>query len=145
MKIQNKKINSWLANGNLPARILLSGTGDLLDLAIEIAAKLQGKSREFIESGTDSDTTIFRDTGKSFRIDWSDTAKKAGDQECENVKGMIKLAHQKPIAPYRIIILENIERTTYPAFHAMLKLIEEPASRVILFLRQKITTNYWIR
>lgn len=137
MKVEHKKINSWLTNGNFPARVLLSGNGDLLDLALNIASKLQGKSREIIESGIDSDTTIFRDTGKSFRIDWSDAGKKAGDQEHENVKGMIKLAYQKPLAPYRIIILENIERATHPAFHAMLKLIEEPAKKVIFIFTTK--------
>ncbi len=137
MKITNKKIKSWLANGSFPARVLLSGNGDLLNLAIEIASQLQEKSREIIESGIDSDTTIFRDTGKSFRIDWSEAGKKAGDQEHENVKGMIKLAHQKPLAPYRIIILENIERATHPAFHAMLKLIEEPAKKVIFIFTTK--------
>lgn len=137
MEIKNQRIKSWLKNGKLPRRLLLSGTGDLLSLAIEIATQLQSKSREVIESGIDSDTTIFRDTGKSFRIDWSDTAKKSGDQEHENVRGMIKLAHQKPLSPYRIIILENIERTTHPAFHAMLKLIEEPSSQVIFIFTTK--------
>jgi replication-associated recombination protein RarA len=131
MEICNNKIKNWLTSQNFPARTLLSGKGNLLDLAIEIASRLQGISREKIESGIHADTTLFRDTGKSFRIDWSDMAKKAGDQEHENVKGMIKLAHQTPLSPYRIIILENIERVGREASHAMLKLIEEPASRVV--------------
>jgi len=137
MQIKNKKINSWLASGKFPARVLLSGSGNLLDLALEIAAKLQGKSREIIESGLDADTTIFRDTGKTFRIDWSDSAKKDDQSETENVRGMIKIAHQKPLAPYRIIILENIERVGRDASHAMLKLIEEPAEKVIFIFTTK--------
>ena len=137
MEINNSKINTWLSKGNFPARILLSGSGDLLDLSIEIASKLQGISREIIESGIQSDTTVFRDNGKSFKIAWSETAKKDGQTEKENVRGMIKLAHQTPLSPYRIIILENIERVGRDASHAMLKLIEEPASRVIFIFTTK--------
>jgi DNA polymerase III delta prime subunit len=137
MEIGNKKIANWLANKKFPARTLLSGKGNLIDIAIDIAANLQGISREKIESGIHADTIIFRDNKKSFKINWSDAAKKDGQSEHENVCGMIKLAHQTPLSPYRIIILENIERVGREASHAMLKLIEEPASKVIFIFTTK--------
>ncbi len=136
-EIPNKKIQSWLNNKCFPARVLLSGTGNLLEIAISIAQHLQKNSRENIASGLDPDTIIFRDNGKSFKIDWSDTAKKEGQSEYENVRGIIKLAHQKPVAPYRIIILENLERVTREASHALLKIIEEPAEKVIFIFTTK--------
>lgn len=137
MNISNHKIQNWLQNNKFPARVLLSGSGNLLYLAIEIASELQGKSREIIESGIHADTIIFRDDGNSFKIGWSEAAKKAGQSEQENVRGMIDFAHKKPLAPYRIIILENIERVGRDASHAMLKLIEEPAKKVIFIFTTK--------
>ncbi len=130
MQIKNKKILSWLKNKNFPARVLLSGKGDLLNLAIEIASDLQGKSREIIESGIDSDTTIFRDTG-IFKIGDSDNPEK------DSVRGLIKLAYQKTLSNYRLIILENLERVGRDASHALLKLIEEPPTKVIFIFTTK--------
>ncbi|MCF7905582.1 hypothetical protein K9L63_00085 [Candidatus Gracilibacteria bacterium] len=129
------KIQKWLRADAFPQRVILSGDKSALDMAIEVASQLQDFPREKIEKGIHSDTILFRDTGKSFKIDWSDTAKKEGQGEYENVRGMIRWAHQKPTeGTYRIIILENLERVSHVAPHALLKLIEEPPARsVFLF------------
>ncbi|MDH3324799.1 MAG: hypothetical protein OEL89_04115 [Candidatus Peregrinibacteria bacterium] len=126
-----KKITKWLEKGVFPQRILLSGGEDLAEIALEIAAKLQNCTQEEIEKGIQPDTIFFRDTGKSFKIDFSDTAKRDGQSQHENVRGMIKWAHQKPVSNKRIVILENFERISHDANHALLKLLEEPPINAI--------------
>ncbi len=132
MSLVPAKIQKWLRAEIFPQRIILSGDRGALDVAMEIASALQNCPREKIEKGIHSDTILFRDLGKSFKIDWSDAAKKDDQSENENVRGMIRWAHQKPSeGKYRIVILENFERVSNVAPHAMLKLIEEPPTNAI--------------
>lgn len=134
----NSQINKWLASDVFPQRVLISGGSDAIEIAIETASQLQGTNREKLEKGIHLDTMIFRDKGKSFKIDWSDAAKKDDQGEYENVRGMIKWAHQKPSeGRYRIIVLENFERVSRDAPHAMLKLIEEPPTNVVFLFTTK--------
>lgn len=130
------KIQTWL-NGTFPQRVLLSGGDGGLDLATEIAAQLQGASVEKIRSGIHEDTIVFPDNGKSFKIDYSDTAKREGQSEHENVRGMIKWISQKPINPYRIVILENVERASREAPQALLKILEEPPPQGVFLFTTK--------
>ncbi|MCF7830639.1 hypothetical protein K9M41_01405 [Candidatus Gracilibacteria bacterium] len=126
------KIQKWLQAEVFPQRVLLSGGNNAVGIALEIASSLQQTNREKIERGIHSDTLVFRDIGKSFKIDWSDTAKKDGQGEYENVRGMVRWAYQKPNeGKYRIVILENFERVSNVAPHALLKLIEEPPVNAI--------------
>ncbi len=130
-----QQIDKWIASEVFPQRVILSGGPEALDIALETASQLQGASRKKIEKGIHLDTLVFKDKGKSFKIAWSDAAKKDDQGEYENVRGMIRWAHQKPNeGKYRIIILENFERVSRDAPHALLKLIEEPpTSAVFLF------------
>lgn len=126
------KIQKWIDAEVFPQRVLLSGGTNAFDTALEIASILQQASREKIERGIHSDTIVFRDKGKSFKIDWSDSAKKDDQGEYENVRGLIRWSHQKPLeGVYRIAILENFERVSRDAPHALLKLIEEPPLKTI--------------
>ncbi len=130
-------VQKWLDAGVFPQRILLSSADPMVDMAIEIASQLQAETPERIASGIHSDTMVFRDEGKSFKVDYSEAAKKDGQGEHENVRGMISWAHQKPTAPKRIIVLENLERVTSSAPHAMLKLIEEPPEKAVFLFTTK--------
>lgn len=126
------KITKWIEKEVFPQRVLLSGSKENKEIALEIAAKLQKTEKEKIKKGIHSDTILFEDNGKSFKIDWSDAAKKNEQNEHENVRGLIKWAHQKPVeGKYRIVILENLERLSDVAPHACLKLIEEPPLKTI--------------
>lgn len=134
----SQKIQKWIEKDVFPQRVLLSGQGNNIEIALDIATQLQKTTKEKIEKGIHSDVILFRDTGKSFKIDWSDAAKKEEQGEHENVRGLIKWAHQKPVeGKYRIVILENLERLSDVAPHACLKLIEEPPLKTIfLFTTQ---------
>ncbi len=126
------QIQTWLDNKVFPQRILISGGKEAVDIALQIAGKLQNVSPEKIQKGIHTDTLFFPDNGKSFKIDWSDTAKKEEQGEYENVRGMIRWAHQKPCeGEWRIVILEGLERLSREAPHACLKLIEEPPLKTI--------------
>jgi len=59
------KIEKWLSSSVFPQRVMLSGMGDNIAIALEIAARLQGVDQEMISKGLHADTTIFRDKGKS--------------------------------------------------------------------------------
>lgn len=121
------KIQKWFDRNIFPQRVILSGTTGVFDMAVAIASLLQNVPISEIEKGVHADTTVFRDDGNTFKI--------GGDSEDHcSVRGLIKWSTQKPIAHKRIIILENLERTSRDAPHALLKLIEEPpASAVFLF------------
>ncbi len=132
------QINKWITNEAFPQRVLLSGGPDAIEIALQTASQLQGVSREKIEKGIHLDTLVFRDKGSSFKIDWSDAAKKDDQGEYENVRGMIRWAHQKPSeGRYRIIVLENFERISRDAPHALLKLIEEPPLKALFLFTTK--------
>lgn len=132
-----ENVQKWLTAGVFPQRVLLSSADSMIDMAMEIAAQFQGVPVDTIASGVHSDTVVFRDEGKSFKVDFSESAKKDGQSHHENVRGMISWAHQRPTAPHRIIILENLERVTSSAPHAMLKLIEEPPEKAIFLFTTK--------
>ena len=102
----------------------------MIEIALEIATKLQESNISEINQGIHPDTIVFRDEGQSFKI---------GDEgdDHESVRGLIKWSSQKPTSEYRIAVLENLERTSLAAPQALLKLVEEPPSRaVFLFTTQ---------
>jgi len=129
-----EKIEKWIERGCFPQRCLLSGGGNLVEIAVEIAGKLQHCHAEKINAGAHADTVVFRDFGQSFKIDFSDKEKDCDQSELENARGIIRWTSQKPadLTGFRIVILENFERITHEAAHSLLKLIEEPPPRVIL-------------
>lgn len=132
MNMIPKNIEKLIQKNQCPQRILLSGSGDNKECALEIASRLQKTPKEILQKKAHSDTILFEDEGKSFKIDWSDAAKKDEQGEYENVRGLIRWAHQKPtVGAYRIVIFENIERLTDVSPHACLKLIEEPPQKTI--------------
>lgn len=121
------KIERWLSAEAVPQRLLLTGRNDAWEIALEIAARLQKDSVKHIESGLNADTLILKDDG-TFKI---------GDDKDTNsntVRGMIRWAHQKPSAPWRIIVFENFERVFHAAVHATLKLLEEPPTKTLFLL-----------
>lgn len=132
-------VEQWLQSDTFPQRVLLSaGDGSGFDIALHIAATLQGADIATIQSGAHPDTIVFQDTGKSFKIDFSDAAKKDGQDEHENVRGLIRWAHRTPQpGHYRIAILQNLQRVSRESPHALLKLIEEPPSRTIFLFTCK--------
>ena len=77
------KITTWLKHKTFPQRIILSGHNKNINLAIELASKLQNTTTEEIEKGIHLDTQIFRDNGQSFKL-----GEDSNDQA--SVRGMIK-------------------------------------------------------
>lgn len=112
-------------------RLLYCGGESAFGHLVALSAQLQGVPEASIIAGTHPDTLVLRDTGESFRI---------GEDEEESsgtVRGLIHWAHQKPAAPYRIALLQNLERASRESPHALLKLIEEPPSRCLLLFTTK--------
>ncbi len=126
------QVRAMMTTGRLPQRLLLSG-GDGLTLALELAAGLQDVPPQAIERNLD--TLILRDQGKSLKIDHSDAAVRDGQGEYESVRGVMRWCHQsRGDSPWRIVIIEHIERATREAPHALLKLLEEPPAGVRFIL-----------
>jgi hypothetical protein len=125
MNIVRGRIQTLLQKGELPQRVILSGAN--VEYALELAAQLQGRNYIDVERGIDSDTLVVRDNGKSLKIDYSDAARRDEQGAYENVRGIIRWMNRKPtVSPNRIVVIENIERITRDAPHALLKIIEEP-------------------
>ncbi len=119
------KIQKWIEKDIFPPRALLSGSGDLYPVALEIASQIQGVDTAEIEQGIHADTLLLRDQGESLKI---------GENEHDEgtVRHIIKWCVQKPTAPHRVVILEHLERASYNAPQALLKLVEEPPPEVVL-------------
>jgi hypothetical protein len=52
----------------------------------------------------------------------------------EQVKGMVAYVQRSPVSPYRLVLVENIERLTLEASNALLKVLEEPPSHTLFLL-----------
>ena len=105
-----------------PQRLLLSGL-NAKARALEIAAELNRTDPVKITAGIATDALFLEDLGESFKI---------GDEEKpekNSARGLIKWINQTPLAPHRIVILENFERASREAPQALLKVLEEPPSR----------------
>ncbi len=118
------KIQQWLDRDYFPQRVLLSGGVKPFDELISIASALQAESPEKILSGICPDTLVLRNEG-AFKIGNKDNPDK------DSARGMIRWAMQTPVKNYRIVILEDFERTGREANNALLKILEEPPPRVI--------------
>lgn len=134
------KIQNWLNQDYCPQRILLSGAGGLVPTALEIASQRQGVAADILSNGGDGDVMVFRDEGRSFKIDYSEAAKRDGQSQWENVRGMIWWISQKPVGKHRILILENLERASREAPQALLKILEEPPEKALFIFT---TQNHW--
>ncbi len=124
------KINRWLKNNYCPQRCLFSGV-NTFELAVKLATQLNHCSEQNILRNAESDVLCLEDNGESFRI---------GDEhkpERNSARGLIHWVSQKPIAPHRIVILENFERASREAPQTLLKVLEEPPSKAIFLFTTK--------
>lgn len=126
MKLPDQ-IERWISTGVVPSRLMLTGRHDAFEIATEIASRLQDAPITHIQTGSHPDTLILKDNG-TFKIGDAQNA------ETNTVRGMIRWAHQKPSAPYRIILFENFERVFHSAIQATLKLLEEPPTKTIFLM-----------
>ena len=122
------QIQNWIKQGTIPQRLLLSGFGSGWNLALELASTLQDCPLTQIQEGIQGDTLCLKDDGQSFKI--------GNDQNPERntARGLVEWINQKPVSPHRIVILENIERSTDTALQALLKVLEEPPGRARFIL-----------
>lgn len=118
------KIQQWLDRDFFPQRVLLSGDKNGFQTMVNVAAKLQEEKETTILSEICPDTLILRNDG-TFKIGDKDKPDK------KTVRGMIRWIMQTPVKNYRIVILEDFERTGRDANHALLKILEEPPPNAI--------------
>ncbi len=122
------KLNHWLSSAKLPQRLLLSGSGDLKDIACSIASQQLNEDLETIKAGLNPDVKVCVDTQETLKI--GDTQ----NPDDLSVRGLIKWLYQTPVASQRILILEHLERTSRDAMQAWLKVLEEPPARAQFIL-----------
>ena len=114
-----QKIEHW-SNNEFPRRLLLSGFGSSWELAVKIAAQMQGVEIETINAGIEADTLCLKDLGTSFKVG------EDHNPDRDTARGLIEWVNQTPVKPRRIVILENIERASNTALQCLLKVLEEP-------------------
>lgn len=113
----------WLQNPNTaPQRLILAGQ-NLWPQALKLSAKLNDTTPDKIESEIEPDVLVIKDTGEKIKIGDEDKP------ERNSARGIIKWANQTPVANFRIVLVENIERATLEATQSLLKVIEEPPQR----------------
>ncbi len=117
-----QKVENWIKNNYCPQRLILSGN-NTFQTALQIASKYQNIDINILEKGLSPDCLILKDEGISFKIGATDNPEK------NSVRGLIKWISQKPLAPYRIVILENFERASRESPQALLKILEEPPTK----------------
>lgn len=126
--MSTEKLNRWVAERRVPQRLLLSGSGNLLELALDTASKIIEEPLEKITLGLNQDVIISVDDEQPLKI---------GNPEAPDpltVRGLIKWLHQTPVSKKRVLVLENLERTSRDAMHTWLKILEEPPKRVQFIL-----------
>ncbi len=117
------KLEHWLVQQKLPQRLLLSGSGDLVEVGLSITSQLLNEDLKMLSAGLNQDVKVCRDDQQSLKI---------GDSQNPHemtVRGLIKWLYQTPVSSQRVLVLENIERTSRDAMQAWLKVLEEPPAR----------------
>lgn len=126
--MSSEKLSDWVNRGGLPQRLLLSGNGNLFELALQTAASLIDEPLKQITQGINQDVKILADDEQTLKI--GDTL----SPEPQTVRGIIKWLHQTPVSKKRVLVLENLERTSRDAMHTWLKVFEEPPKRTQFIL-----------
>ncbi|MBI4232399.1 DNA polymerase III subunit [Candidatus Peregrinibacteria bacterium] len=130
---QLEALEQDIDSGKLAHAYLLSGPGSVgkATVAKKLAGILQCE-KDFchkcpaciqVEKGCHIDTIELIDDGESIKI--------------EEVRKLIERLSMTPQAPYKILLIQNIERMTSEAANSFLKTLEEPPPRTIFI----ITTN----
>ena len=125
-----KLLESDLAEKNLAHAYLFSGPKGVGKFtAAKIMAHILQCENEYchtcavcneIEKGYHSDTIEFRDEGESIKI--------------EQIRGVLEKLHMSKHAPYKILLVQDIERMTGESANALLKTLEDPPDNVIFLL-----------
>lgn len=124
-KRQLELLQSDIKNSNLHTAYLFTGPSKIgkMTIAKNIAKILQcddEQCKKHIDKNTHIDTFIYKDNGKSFKI--------------EDIKDIISKVEMTFNSKYLIFIIENIERFTQEASNAFLKTLEEPGKNVVFIL-----------
>jgi len=90
---------------------------------LAITSQLLSEDVNKLSSGQHQDVKICRDNEESLKIGDSQNPAEM------SVRGLIKWLYQTPVSSRRVLVLENIERTSRDAMQAWLKVLEEPPAR----------------
>jgi DNA polymerase III delta prime subunit len=125
------KIEKWLARNYFPQRVLLSGDKNSWDIALNIASKLQKVSLEKIKNQTHFDSLVLADHDEKIKIGSLENPEKF------TARGLKAWATQKPVAAYRLVLIENFERMTRESIQTCLKILEEPPAKTLFIFTTK--------
>jgi hypothetical protein len=129
--MSHEKLDQWIEQKRVPQRLLLSGNGDLLALGLKTASQIINEPLDKITGGLNQDVKISVDDEQTLKI---------GDSQSPDplsVRGLIRWLHQTPVSSRRVLVLENLERTSRDAMHTWLKVFEEPPERAQFILTTK--------
>lgn len=126
--MSHAKLDYYLQQNQLPSRLLLSGSGDLWALALEVAAKRINQDLGPITQGVEADVKLCPDDGQTLKIGDSQSP------DALSVRGLLAWLNQTPVASHRVLVLQNLERTSRDAMQAWLKVLEEPPARTQFIL-----------
>ncbi|MBD3330594.1 hypothetical protein GF354_03635 [Candidatus Peregrinibacteria bacterium] len=130
---QLNKLEKDIETGNLAHSYLMAGPNSVgkYTVAKKLAGILQCENNFChkcptciqIRKGSHIDTMEFKDDKKSIGI--------------ADVKSIIERLHMTPQAPYKVLLIQSVERMTIEAANSFLKTLEEPPPGTIILL----TTN----
>ena len=124
------QIERDLASGNLAHAYLLAGPNSVgkNTVAKKMAGILQCEN-DFchncnaclqVEKGCHVDTVVFEDDGESIKI--------------ETVRKILERLNMTRQAPYKVLLIQSLERMTTEAANSFLKMLEEPPERTIFIM-----------
>jgi DNA polymerase-3 subunit delta' len=118
-----------LQEGNLAHAYLLAGPADIGKFTI---AKIFAKMIQTEELEVDEAYALSTQIEKGVHLDTMVFPKGEEDSiKIEMVRGILNNLQMSGTARYRVLVIEEIERLTPEAANAMLKMLEEPPSKVI--------------
>ncbi len=125
-----RELESDMREGNIAHAYLLAGSDNIgkFLVAKKMAHILQCENNychdcavcHEIEKGYHSDTLEIVDDGESLKI--------------EEIRAVLTRLHLSKQSPYKILLIQNIERMPLEAANAMLKILEDPPERVVFIL-----------
>ena len=127
---QLNRLSVDLEKGNLAHAYLLTGPADLGKFTI---AKAFAKAIQTFELEDEAVFSINRQIDRGIHLDTMIVSRNPEEDsiKIETIKNILNNLQMTGVSKQRILVMEDIDRLTPAAANAMLKMIEEPPSKVI--------------
>jgi DNA polymerase-3 subunit gamma/tau len=125
-------LQAMLTKGQIPASMIFAGTrGSGKTSTARILAAALNCPNGTADACTECSSCIDIESGASMAVIEVDAASTGGVDDVRNIREMCGVVTE---SPYRVVILDEAQSMSRPAFNALLKLLEEPPADTLFLL-----------